>query len=116
MSTAFGRPQGGRGSGPCGQDEGGQKADFFVDVINGWPLNMAFLPAVYFRTLQMLQQRHHLCTFASIFPSLWNRLPPCTAVHSTILSGSLSSSFSHLKTCLFLSGLNALGALPKGLC
>ena len=26
------------GSGPCGQGEGGQKPDFFVDVINGWPL------------------------------------------------------------------------------
>jgi len=22
----------------CGQGEGGQKRDFFVDVINGWPL------------------------------------------------------------------------------
>ena len=22
----------------CGQREGGQKRDFFVDVINGWPL------------------------------------------------------------------------------
>jgi len=30
MSTACGRPQG-----------GGQKADFFVDVINGWPLCVA---------------------------------------------------------------------------
>src|SRR6218665_3806730 len=38
MSTACGRPHGGRGSGPCGQGGGGQKRDFFVDVINGWPL------------------------------------------------------------------------------
>jgi len=35
MSTVCGRPQG--GSGPCGQGGGGQKRDFFVDVINGWP-------------------------------------------------------------------------------
>ena len=32
-----------KGEGPahvdaCGQGEGGQKRDFFVDVINGWPL------------------------------------------------------------------------------
>ena len=43
MSTVCGRPQGeGGGWGPaqvgaCGQGEGGQKRDFFVDVINGWP-------------------------------------------------------------------------------
>jgi len=41
MSTVCGRPQGGE-EGPahvdaCGQGEGGQKHDFFVDVINGWP-------------------------------------------------------------------------------
>ena len=33
--------KGGGGSGPCGRmwtGEGGQKRDFFVDVINGWPL------------------------------------------------------------------------------
>src|SRR6218665_439974 len=35
LSTACGRPQGGSGS--CGQ--GGQKSDFFVDVLNGWPLS-----------------------------------------------------------------------------
>src|SRR6218665_3876918 len=36
MSTVCGRPQGGGGgSGPCGQGGGGQKRDFFVDVING---------------------------------------------------------------------------------
>ena len=34
MSTACGRPQG-EGSGSCGQGRGGQKSDFFVDVING---------------------------------------------------------------------------------
>jgi len=28
MSTACGRPQGGEGSGPCGQGRGGQKPDF----------------------------------------------------------------------------------------
>src|SRR6218665_1880928 len=44
MSTVCGRPQGGRGwFGPCGcmwagGERGGQKRDFFVDVINGWPL------------------------------------------------------------------------------
>src|SRR6218665_2225473 len=36
---------------------------------------------------------------ASIGPSLWNRVP--SAVRSTIISHSLSSSFSHLKSCLF---------------
>src|SRR6218665_110776 len=41
MSTACGRPQGVGGSAhvdACGQGKGGQKPDFFVDVINGWPL------------------------------------------------------------------------------
>ena len=33
-----GRPQGGGGSGPCGQGEGVKHVIFFVDVINGWPL------------------------------------------------------------------------------
>src|SRR6218665_1866462 len=40
MSTACGRPRGGRGLAhvdACGQMEGGQKSDLFVDVINGWP-------------------------------------------------------------------------------
>jgi len=38
MSTVCGRPQGGGGSGPCGRMwTGGQKRDFYVDVINGWP-------------------------------------------------------------------------------
>src|SRR6218665_1432035 len=32
-----GRPQRGRGCGSCGQGGGGQKPDFFVDVINRWP-------------------------------------------------------------------------------
>src|SRR6218665_3384996 len=36
MSTVCGRPQG--GSGPCGEGGGGQKRNFFLDVINGWPL------------------------------------------------------------------------------
>ena len=27
------------GPDPCGQGEGGSKRDFFVDVINGWPLS-----------------------------------------------------------------------------
>src|SRR6218665_28936 len=39
MSTACGRPQGGA----CGQGEGGQKPDFFVDVINGRPLALLFV-------------------------------------------------------------------------
>jgi hypothetical protein len=38
-------------------------------------------------------------SFACIGPSLWNGLPP--SVRSAILSGSVSSSFSRLKTCLF---------------
>jgi len=39
MSTACGRPQGGGGSGPCRRMwTGGQKPDFFVDVIIRWPL------------------------------------------------------------------------------
>jgi len=37
MSTVCGRPQGGRGF-PAHVDRGGQKRDFFVDVINVWPL------------------------------------------------------------------------------
>jgi len=42
MSTVCGRPQGGREGGPahvdaCGQGGEGQKRDYFVDVINGWP-------------------------------------------------------------------------------
>ena len=37
MSTACGRPQG--GGGPAHVDRG-QKSDFFVDIINGWPLNL----------------------------------------------------------------------------
>jgi len=37
MSTVCGRLQG--GSEPCGKGIGGsQKREFFVDVINGWPL------------------------------------------------------------------------------
>ena len=27
-------------SGPCGQRGGGQKPNFFVDIINGWPLRL----------------------------------------------------------------------------
>ena len=42
MSTACGRPQGGGGSGSCGQGERGQISDFFVDIINGWPLSQFF--------------------------------------------------------------------------
>src|SRR5688572_1782759 len=38
-------------------------------------------------------------SFACIGPSLWNGLPP--PVRSANLSGSLSSSFSKLKSCLF---------------
>jgi len=41
MSTACGRPQGGGGVRPMWTpvERGGQKSDFFVDVINGWPLS-----------------------------------------------------------------------------
>jgi hypothetical protein len=42
-------------------------------------------------------------SFASIGPSLWNSLSP--SLRSTVLSGSLSSSFASLKTCLFSRGL-----------
>jgi len=41
MSIGCGRSQVGVGSGSCGHmwtGGGGQKPDFFVDVINGWPL------------------------------------------------------------------------------
>src|SRR5688572_16521605 len=45
----------------------------------------------------------HVCpsssSFACIGPSLWNGLP--LPVRSAILSGSLSSSFTKLKSCLF---------------
>ena len=44
MSTACGRPQGGSGS--CGQGEGNKKSDFFVDVINGWPLTLRLTRAI----------------------------------------------------------------------
>jgi hypothetical protein len=40
--------------------------------------------------------------FASIGPFLWNRLPP--SLRSKILSGGISTSFSHLKTFLFSRG------------
>jgi len=46
MSTACGRPQGREGSpahvDACGQ--GGRNPDFFVDFINGWPLNADLVP------------------------------------------------------------------------
>ena len=38
MSTACGRPQGGGGPAHVDRWMGGQKRDFFVDVINEWPL------------------------------------------------------------------------------
>src|SRR6218665_2697407 len=44
MSTVCGRPQGGGGLAhveACGQGEGDQKRDFFVDFINAWPLCLA---------------------------------------------------------------------------
>ena len=40
--VSCGRPNGGRGSGSCGQGEGSQKPDFFVDIINGWTLTCLF--------------------------------------------------------------------------
>ena len=61
MSTACGRPQ---GEVLAHVDEGeggvGQKPDFFVDVINGWPLNINILSVVYY-------------SIAGILPSLDNR-------------------------------------------
>ena len=51
-----------------------------------------FVPRV--RTT-MAQSRSFVC----IGPSLWNRLPP--SLRSTILSSSISTSFSHLKTFFF---------------
>ena len=42
-------------------------------------------------------------SFAAIGPSLWNALSP--SARSTILSGTLSSSFAFLKTCFFSRGL-----------
>src|SRR6218665_653063 len=35
-----------RGSSSCGQGEGGQKPDFFVDIINGWPLSSRALESL----------------------------------------------------------------------
>jgi len=43
MSIARGRPQEERGSGLCGQGKGGQKPEFLVDIINGWPLTLGSL-------------------------------------------------------------------------
>ena len=41
MSTTCGRPKG--GGGPAHVDRGGgSKSDFFVDVINGWPLSYEY--------------------------------------------------------------------------
>jgi Reverse transcriptase (RNA-dependent DNA polymerase) len=54
---------------------------------------------VPFTRTTMAQSR----SFASVGPSLWNALSPC--FRSEILSGRLSSSLSHLKTCLFSRGL-----------
>src|SRR6218665_3006423 len=49
------------------------------------------------RTITMAMCR----SFAVIAPSLWNRLPP--SARASLLSSSLSTSFSLLKTCLFSS-------------
>src|SRR6218665_2436654 len=48
---------------------------------------------------------------ASIGPALWNRVT--TAVRSTILSGSLSSSFSYSKPVFSLVAKHTPGALLK---
>ena len=50
LDTACGRSQG--GSGLCGRmwTEGGQKPDFRVDVINGWPLRTNSNDWILFRT------------------------------------------------------------------
>ena len=57
MSTVCGRPQGGEGGSAhvdaCGQGEGDQKRDFFVDVINGWPLISALFCAVWRRIVDL---------------------------------------------------------------
>jgi hypothetical protein len=47
--------------------------------------------------------RPNVCSFVSIGPSLWNALSP--SVRSTLLSSSLSSALSLLKTCFFSGGL-----------
>ena len=53
MSTECGRPQGG-GVQSMWTGGGGQKLDFFVDVINGWPicgLSMSRILLKYFEEL-----------------------------------------------------------------
>ena len=81
MSTVCGRPQGGRGSGPCGRmwTEGrwGVKNVIFVDVINEWPLtsivtNAHFLLLNnYCKLLEQHSQKHvfEVCIF---FILLWD--------------------------------------------
>ena len=50
MSTVCGRPQGEEGVRAMwtyvDREEGGQKRDFFVDVINGWPLAAKLNPSL----------------------------------------------------------------------
>jgi len=36
--------------------EGGQKSDFFVNVINGWPLNLLPLPAIRFLVIAIVEE------------------------------------------------------------
>src|SRR5688572_13384206 len=64
-----------------------------------------FIPRV--RTT-MAQSRYFVC----IGPSLWNGLPP--SLRSIILSSSISTSISHLKTFLFL-GVPSTGSASERL-
>src|SRR6218665_2723216 len=68
MSTVCGRPQGGRGSGPCGRmwtGERGVKNVIFVDVINGWPLILYFFKSHHFRTYFLYMIRYNNISIAS---------------------------------------------------
>ena len=51
MSTAFGCPQGGVRPMWTHVDRGESKPDFFVDVINGWPLGLQQLSAFIFHVV-----------------------------------------------------------------
>ena len=97
MSTVCGRTQGG-GGGPahvdaCGQGGGGSKRDFFVDVINGWPLiKLTIWTRSHMGVMvkgQVGREIQQLALFSLLHKYLvkvngfnWFKLPnKCTAVH-----------------------------------
>ena len=100
----------GEGVRPCGQGKRGQKPNFFVDVINGWPQRASvwltrwealykYLYTIHVRPLRSLDRRDLFApwvsqtmvkSFTVIGRFLWNSLPPVS--RNTILS----CNFAHL--------------------